>query len=648
MADNRVGDNPTARNVNRNVAVFIVALVIVATTFFVDTVTPRGVAVGIFPHFFAIAITAWIDDRRAPVLIAILATLAALAGYAVTEGGHFSTILFNRAVLIAAFWCLAYLVLLKQRADQRLQVVNESLEAEVAARTASERLIADRLKLATQTAQIGVWDWDIASDKEIWDERMRELYEVPEHYTGDMASIWRSRVHADDFARVRDELSDAMAGRMEFDSAFRLQRQDGSLRYIEARGLILRNEDGTPRRVIGVNWDVTDRVETAQRLQQSQKLEAVGQLTSGIAHDFNNLLTIVLGNLELMADEVSGNTRLTTLIDNAQHATLRGASLTQRLLAFARVQPLNAEVTDVNEIVDKASALIAQTLGDDIRVETGLANDLWLAVVDRMQLENALLNLAINARDAMPGGGALRIETANVDLPPVADNASGVGRPGPHVVITVSDTGTGMSRDVAENAFQPFFTTKEVGAGSGLGLSMVYGFVSQSGGHIELSSEPGRGTEFRLYFPKSEASASAAPIAPEVGSAPGGGETLLVVEDDADIRAFEVRALERLGYRCIVAEHGPDALEKLNGVAELDLLLTDLAMPQGLNGLQLSDAVRERFPRIRTLLTSANLDSSRAEIPGDIDFLQKPYSIVTLAQAVRRVLDAPARHDTLN
>ncbi len=381
-----------------------------------------------------------------------------------------------------------------------------------------------------------------------------------------------------------------------------------------------------------------------QQLQQAQKMEAVGQLTGGIAHDFNNILTVILSNLDLMRDYIEENPTVRKLVDTAAQAGGRGADLTQRLLAYSRTQSLKPEATDVNVLVTQVIDLIGRPLGEKIEIEAVLADTLWPAMVDPVQLENAIVNLAINARDALPQGGTLTIETANKHF----DGSSSVPHSGvtlgQYVVVTVSDTGTGMAPEVQARAFEPFFTTKDIGKGSGLGLSMVYGFTKQSAGHLDVQSALGAGTTIKLYLPKAAEHIATAPTVskPHPGAQPTGDETILVVEDDPDVRESVLAALEFLGYSTIEAQDGRAALSRCAEVSHLDLLLTDVVLPGGLNGQQIAEEVRRQFPQIKTLFTSGYMEDEIFEniaADADVELLQKPYRRETLATTVRRLLD---------
>jgi len=395
-----------------------------------------------------------------------------------------------------------------------------------------------------------------------------------------------------------------------------------------------------------VACEVAERMKAEEALRQAQKMEAVGQLTGGIAHDFNNLLTIVVGNIELLQRHLPEEAgRLRRAADNAMQGAQRAATLTQRLLAFSRRQPLEPKPIDANKLVSGMSELLRRTLGETISLETVLAGGLWRTHADPNQLENAILNLAVNARDAMPGGGMLTIETANAHLDEayVAELPEAVP-PGQYVLIAVADTGTGMDKSTMERVFEPFFTTKEAGKGTGLGLSQVYGFVRQSGGHVRIYSERGEGTTVKIYLPRLAGSGSepADEVAKGVDLPSGEGETVLVVEDEEALRAYTTEALRELGYRVLEAPNGPAALELLNRETRVDLLFTDVVLPGGMNGRVLAEEARRRRPGLRALFTTGytrNAIVHHGRLDPGVHLLGKPFTYAELALKVRRLLD---------
>ncbi|KQP15223.1 hypothetical protein ASF43_13510 [Pseudorhodoferax sp. Leaf267] len=394
--------------------------------------------------------------------------------------------------------------------------------------------------------------------------------------------------------------------------------------------------------------EVAERLRTEEALRQSQKMEAVGQLTGGIAHDFNNMLAVVIGSLDLLGRRYVGDdARARRYVDAAKDGAKRAAQLTQRLLAFSRQQPLKPEPVDANKLVAGMSDLLRHSLGGDVRLETVLAGGLWRAHADPHQLENVILNLAVNSRDAMAlaEGGRLTIETANCHLDErYAAEHIGLA-PGQYVMIAVSDTGSGMSAEVIAKAFDPFFTTKEVGRGTGLGLSQVYGFVKQSGGHVKIYSEVGQGTAVKVYLPRLVGAAEAdtqLDTRPDVPLGDG-QELVLVVEDEPAVRQFSVEALTELGYRVLEADGAAEALKLIDAHPEITLLFTDVVMPE-VNGRKLADQARLRRPGLKVLFTTGytrNAVVHNGVLDPGVHLIGKPFNIDELGARVREVLDAP-------
>ncbi len=394
--------------------------------------------------------------------------------------------------------------------------------------------------------------------------------------------------------------------------------------------------------------EIAERMHVEASLRQAQKMESIGQLTGGIAHDFNNLLQVISGNLEAMRQRFAAETnlqqgdRLRRYADSAMQAAQRAAALTQRLLAFSRQQPLAPEVIDPNRLVGGMSELIRRTIGESIAMETVLAGGVWRVFVDPNQLENAVLNLAVNARDAMPDGGRLTIETANTHLDEDYADAQEIA-PGQYVAICVTDTGEGMTQQVIDKAFDPFFTTKPAGQGSGLGLSQVYGFVKQSNGHVKIYSETGAGTTVKIYLPRTM-SAEAPAVAPSAQPAPQGSSdtVILVVEDDPGVMSLTVDMLRRLNYQVVAASEGAAALRVLEERADIALLFTDVGLPGQYNGRQLADAARQRRPTLKVLFTTGyarNAIVHHGRLDPGLDLIVKPFSYASLASKVRAVLD---------
>ena len=433
--------------------------------------------------------------------------------------------------------------------------------------------------------------------------------------------------------RIDEFVAEAMAWHRRSEEGREVQLADG-------RWLFMRERRTAYGGIVGIRMDVTEAKQREQQLSRAQKLDAVGQLTGGVAHDFNNLLTVILGNLDLVDEDLAADSRARAHLRGAISAAERGAALTQRLLAFARRLPLRAEPTAVNDLVSGMGELLARTLGEDIEIKLALDPAAPRAFADPSQLENALVNLALNARDAMPGGGRLTIETGEATLDEDYASRHAEVRAGRYVLLGVGDTGHGMTPEVLDRAIEPFFTTKGAGKGTGLGLSMVFGFAKQSGGHLRIYSEPGHGTSVRLYLPIAAGEAAPAPVA--AGPATGGAEVILVVEDDAGVRELVILMLETLGYRVLAAPDGPSALALLEATPEIDLLFTDVVLPKRMSGRELAERAALLRPGLKVLFTSGYTENAivhHGRLDEGVLLLSKPYQKAELARKVREALD---------
>lgn len=518
-------------------------------------------------------------------------------------------------------------------------------------RDITERKIAEqalrvneaRFRLVARATGSAVWEWDIDSDSLWWSEGMQEIYGHAPFLDDGTPTAWRELIHPDDRARATEAFEALRTGRSDvLNEVFRFQRADYTWATVEDRGFVVRDPGGRVTHVLGSMVDISERLQMEERLRQAQKMEAVGQLTGGVAHDFNNLLTVVLGNAEALSDELEKQPRLHAMAEMTANAAVRGAELTNRLLAFSRKQTLEPRVLDVSQVIHGMDSLLRRTLPENIDIEIVRSGGLWKTHIDPGQLESALLNLALNARDAMPEGGALTIEMANAALDDDYVASELDVEAGQYVLIVVTDTGTGISPENVGRVFEPFFTTKEVGRGTGLGLSMVYGFVKQSGGHVRVYSEIGEGTSFKLYFPRSWVKENRKQIDDADRKIARGDETILVVEDDGLVREHVVAQIKELGYRVFQASAGAEALEILQQVSEIDLLFTDVILPGGMGGRDVADAARQMRPDIKILFTSGYTENSivhNGKLDPGVELLNKPYRREQLAMKLRKVLD---------
>jgi PAS domain S-box-containing protein len=541
---------------------------------------------------------------------------------------------------------------------------------------------SELLALAQEAGRVGIFEWRVQDGIVDPSPRFLALFGLTE-FDGRYES-WIKSIHREDQLRVVDVIENAFAAQArEIHAEFRVGGPPaGALQWLELRAVVFYDADGKPVRVVGVSVDVTERkramaelraftetleeavkartreleVENEARrkaessLRQAQKMEAVGQLTGGIAHDFNNLLTIVVGGLDLIARQVAelpqsaATARITRAREMALQGAQRAATLTSRLLAFSRQQALAPQALDANKLVAGTCDFLRRTLGEAVILETVQAGGLWRTYADPNQLENALLNLALNARDAMPNGGKVTIETANtfLDHAYVTTLPEPV-EPGQYVMIAVADTGAGMDRQTRERAFDPFFTTKGVGKGTGLGLSQVYGFVRQSGGHVKIYSEIGEGTTVKIYLRRHIGEEEGAADQGRLNEAPRaiGAETILVVEDDDAVRAYTTEVLGDLGYVVLEASDGVSALLLLERYA-VDLLFTDVVMPGGMNGRQLADEAMRRRPGLKVLFTTGytrNAIVHHGRLDAGVEMIGKPFTFADLSARVRALLD---------
>ncbi|WP_332677575.1 response regulator [Brevundimonas sp.] len=447
----------------------------------------------------------------------------------------------------------------------------------------------------------------------------------------DEPEIGMGRIHPEDVEKVAACLMQASTSGA-YACEYRWQCSDGTYRTFLDQGVWVPDANGGGGEILGTLLDVTDRRQLEEHLAQARKMEAVGQLTGGVAHDFNNLLTVVLGNADILLRRLGDDEpRITRQLTAIRSAAERGQTLTRQLLAFSRRQQLNPQVIDLNALIRDFTPLVQQAVGEGVTITLELCDGPLHASIDPTHLETALLNLAVNARDAMEGDGQLIVTTSET-----AD-----GDAGSVALIRVRDTGPGMAEEVAQRVFEPFYTTKEVGRGTGLGLSQVYGFVSQSGGRIDVSATPGEGAIFELTLPLTDETPAVAAAEAEAVPVEAGSERVLIVEDDPAVLSLCLDMLASLGYRCDVASNAAGALHRLETDPDFDLLFSDVIMPGGMNGIELAQKAQERRPDLKVLLTSGYLGETGNQMEHDFPLIDKPYQCAELATRLRAVLGAP-------
>jgi PAS domain S-box-containing protein len=510
---------------------------------------------------------------------------------------------------------------------------NQTLQA---LRTAEERM-----RFALQSANVGIWDMDYTTGALVWSETLEAHYGLePGTFEGTFESFIE-RVHPDDRESLYETLAIALKSGGDFSVQNRSIGPDGMVRWLNGAGRVQLGEHGQPVRAVGISLDVTERRTAEEKYQQAHKMEAIGRLASGVAHDFNNLLTVILGFAELLNGDVASANQHGKDVAEIIKAAQRASGLTKQLLAFSRQQVLHATALDVNGLITEMTGMLERLIGEHIDISLALAPNLHLALADRSQLEQVLMNLIVNARDAMPDGGSLTIETTNVDLESSSFHDE-VMMQGRYVMLAVTDTGSGMTKETQRRVFEPFFTTKETGKGTGLGLSTTYGIVKQSKGYIWVYSELGRGTTFKVYLPCAESDDPSHDSSSLVATPhKNGSETVLLVEDEEGVRHLSKRILVSAGYKVLESANGDDA-EKLfeRNAGSIDLVVTDVIMPV-CGGPELLSRLRVGRPDIKVLYMSGYTDQSAAHQVGiDHDpYVQKPFTAAELIRHVREALD---------
>lgn len=498
----------------------------------------------------------------------------------------------------------------------------------------------ERTRFALQAARVGVWEADLTTGAARWSETLEALHGMPAGTFGGTFGAFLERIHPDDRDNVRTSIDDATRHHTDSNILYRSQWPDGTMHWISGTGRTFYDHTGIPVRAAGVGLDVTERHILEERNRQSQRVEAVGQLAGGVAHDFNNLLTVIQGYCELLSDELGPESVCQSSVVQIRRAADRAASLTRQLLAFSRRQILDVRVVDLRGLLRGLESMLKRLIPEHIAIVVRTTDETTHIKADPMQIEQVILNLAINARDAMPEGGSLLLEVTNTTLDDsYARIHSGV-KPGRYVMLAVSDTGVGIDAVTQARIFEPFFTTKKAESGTGLGLSTVYGIVKQSGGNVWVYSEPGHGATFKVYLPRVD-EVEDQPESPPALAVLNGTETILVVEDEPGVRELVRQVLVRRGYRVLVATTPHEGLEMVTATTDpIHLLLSDVMLPE-MSGRALADQIVARRPGIRVIYMSGYTDHAivhHGELEPDLPFLQKPFTPQALARKVREVL----------
>ncbi len=506
---------------------------------------------------------------------------------------------------------------------------------------AALRAAEERMRFALQSAKVGIWDMDFTTGVLQWSEVLEAQYGLQPGTFAGTFDAFIELIHPDDRGAVLEAVATARQSGTDFTFQHRVIWPDGNVRWLNGAGHLVLDEHGERIRGIGISQDATERRNQEQQLQQAQKMEAIGQLAGGVAHDFNNLLTVILGYCEMMIEDLARTNECLPGLLQIQQAGFSAAGLTRQLLAFSRKEIISPTLLDLNVVMDGMRPMLSRLIREDVEVVISLRPEPAQVTADRGQIEQLIVNLAVNARDAMPKGGILSIEVSSVVLGRDYANAHLGVAAGPYISLAISDTGEGMTPEVKARLFEPFFTTKEVGSGTGLGLAMVHGVVSQNGGSIDVASELGKGTSFRIYLPRAEGVEAAVEPPPPTARARAGGESIIVVEDADGLRTLITTLLERLGYTVMSAANAGQAIKLFEAHPDVDLLLTDVVMPGG-NGPELTATLLAGRPELKVIYMSGYTDEAIVQHgvlnPG-IAFLHKPFTAEALGGMVRAVLD---------
>jgi PAS domain S-box-containing protein len=522
-----------------------------------------------------------------------------------------------------------------QRAIDEHQLQQDKREAERALSAAEEST-----RFALEASGVGTWEADVRTGATRWSETLEALHGLPAGSFGGTFDAFLGRIHAEDRPQVAATIERSTREHKDSNILYRTQWPNGSIHWISGIGRTFYDERGSPLRAAGIGLDVTEHRALEDQYRQAQKMEAVGQLAGGIAHDFNNILTAIEGYCTLIGEEVPADSPLHADLNEIHHAAKWATSLTRQLLAFSRRQILEPRVLDLRDSLKSIAPMLKRLIGEDIEVVARATGDIGRVKADPGQVEQVILNLAVNARDAMPDGGTLVLEVADVVLDESYTRCHATTKPGRYVMLAVSDTGAGMDAATQARVFEPFFTTKQKEKGTGLGLATVYGIVKQSGGHIWLYSELGRGSTFKVYLPRVDAAVDTPVTQPPLGSLLG-SETILVVEDEESVRKLVRKALERYGYRVLLAATPSEALEVARAeTSTIHLLLSDVILPQ-MSGSALASQIVHGRPAMRILYMSGYTDDAIVRygvLEQGTPFLQKPFTPEGLARKVREVL----------
>ena len=531
--------------------------------------------------------------------------------------------------LALAVWLSTSLYKARKRADEANAVKEEFIT---------------RYAMAARATNDAIWDWNLQTDQVFWHEGACALFGYSAQEVGTDISWWNERIHPEDRDRVVQGLRSYLSrGEQKWSDEYRFLSAKGSYAFVEDRGYVMHDASHRPVRMIGAIKDVTPRRNLEQQLSQSQKMEAVGQLAGGVAHDFNNLLTAILGYSTVLLSQLPAGDPAKEDLRQIEQAAQRAADLTQQLLAFSRRQILQPRLLQLQTVIGEMESLLRRLIGENIEIEIVTVPELGWVKADKGQISQVILNLCVNARDAMPRGGLLTIETSNVDLD-ATYAATHVGvTPGSYILLAVTDTGQGMDAETRQRIFEPFFTTKQAGKGTGLGLATIYGIVQQSGGSIWVDSEPGGGSTFEIYLPRVEYVEPSPEPDPRISNTPRGTETILLVEDEPSVRLLAARLLKEEGYKVLEAQSGEHALRMYREyTGTIHLVFTDVVMP-GMDGGSLAAHLKSLHPGLKVLFMSGYAESAEVhheEISNKDAFLAKPFTPEVVLQRVRQVLDS--------